>query len=55
MSADLNKLLETNSRAKAFFGALPDFVQGGVMLHASEINNEEDLHKCAESIYHEFD
>lgn len=51
----LNSLLERSSEAKTFFGSLPDFVQGGIMLRSSEINSEDDLHKCAESIFHEFE
>ncbi len=51
----LEKLLETNQKAQTFFGSLPDFVQGGIMLRSGEIKNENDLHKCAESIFHEFE
>ena len=51
----LNALLESNTEARTFFGSLPDFVQGGIILRSTEINTEEDLHKCAESIFHEFE
>lgn len=51
----LNALLESSNEARTFFGSLPDFVQGGIMLRSSEINSEDDLHKCAESIFHEFE
>ena len=51
----LNELLNSNSKAQSFFGSLPDYVQGGVMLHADSITSEDDLHKCADSIIHEFE
>lgn len=51
----LNSLLETSTEAKNFFGSLPDYVQGGIMLRSEEICSEEDLHKCADSIFHEFE
>lgn len=51
----LNSLLESNDRAKNFFGALPDYVQGGIMLRSDKIRSEEDLHKCADSILSEFE
>lgn len=50
----LNDLLKTSTDARNFFMGLPDYVQGGIMLHSSEIDNEEDLHKCAEFIIGEF-
>lgn len=51
----LNSLLERSPEASRFFGSLPDFVQGGIMLRSEEIKSEEDLHKCADSIFHEFE
>lgn len=51
----LNSLLETSPEAKSFFGSLPDYVQGGIMLRSDEIKSEDDLHKCADSIFHEFE
>ena len=54
-NGNLNELLEKSSTAKSFFGALPDYVQGGIMLRSSEIKNEDDLHKCADVIKKEFE
>ena len=51
----LNSLLESSPEAKHFFGSLPDYVQGGIMLRSEEIRSEDDLHKCADSIFHEFE
>ena len=51
----LNSLLETSTEAKNFFGSLPDYVQGGIMLRSEEIRSEDDLHKCADSIFREFE
>ncbi len=51
----LNALLTSNRQAKTFFGSLPDYVQGGIMLRSEEITSEEELHKCADSIFAEFE
>lgn len=51
----LNELLESSSTAQNFFGSLPDYVQGGIMLRSNEISSEDDLHRCAEMIFHEFE
>lgn len=51
----LNSLLQSSEQAKNFFGSLPDFVQGGIMLRSDTIKTEDDLHKCAENIFHEFE
>ena len=51
----LNALLNSNRQAKTFFGSLPDYVQGGIMLRSEEVHSAEDLRKCAESIFHEFE
>lgn len=51
----LNSLLSSNPQAKTFFGSLPDYVQGGIMLRSEEIFSEEDLHSCADSIFAEFE
>ena len=51
----LNALLNSNRQAKTFFGSLPDYVQGGIMLRSEEITSEEELHKCADSIFAEFE
>lgn len=50
----LNALLSENSKARNYFGSLPDYIQGGVMLHSSEINSEDELHSCADMIKSEF-
>ncbi len=55
MPDSLNSLLESSREAKMFFGSLPDFVQGGIMLKSDAIKTEDDLHQCAESIFHEFE
>ncbi len=55
MENNLNALLKSNATAQNFFGSLPDYVQGGIMLHSSEIMNEDDLHRCADMIFHEFE
>ncbi len=52
---DLNSLLKNSSTAQIFFNSLPDYVQGGVMLNASQITTEEELHRCADSVIHEFE
>lgn len=51
----LNALLERDKKAQTYFGSLPDFVQGGIMLRSEEVYTEEDLRRCAESIFHEFE
>lgn len=51
----LNALLNSNRQAKTFFGSLPDYVQGGIMLRSEEITSEEEFHKCADSIFAEFE
>ena len=51
----LNALLERDKKAQTYFGSLPDFVQGGIMLRSEEITSEEELHKCADSIFAEFE
>ncbi len=51
----LNALLERDKKAQTYFGSLPDFVQGGIMLRSEEVHTEEDLRRCAESIFHEFE
>lgn len=54
-NTSLKSLLQTNKKAQQFFGSLPDFVQGGIMLKADSVTNEAQLHKCAEEIFHEFE
>ncbi|MGN0642800.1 MAG: hypothetical protein ACI4JJ_06605 [Huintestinicola sp.] len=51
----LDSVLASSEKAKQFFGSLPDYIQGGVMLHADSINSEDDLHSCADMVMHEFD
>lgn len=52
---NLTAVLEATDSAKSFFTALPDYIQGGVMLHSDSIKSEDDLHKCAENIFREFE
>lgn len=51
----LNSLLQSNDRAQSFFGSLPDYVQGGIMLRSDSINTEDDLHECADKVLSEFE
>ncbi|MCM1523524.1 MAG: hypothetical protein NC120_03605 [Ruminococcus sp.] len=51
----LNSLLQTSSKAQSFFGSLPDYVQGGIMLRSDSIKTEEDLHSCADKVMSEFE
>lgn len=51
----LNSLLQSSEQAKSFFGSLPDYVQGGIMLSSDSIKTEDDLHKCADKIFAEFE
>lgn len=52
---NLESLLKENSRAQSFFGSLPDYVQGGIMLRSDSITGEAELHKCADEIFKEFE
>ena len=52
--ANLDGLLAGSETAKIFFSSLPDYVQGAVMKNGSTIFTEDELHRCAERVMHEF-
>lgn len=52
--ANLDGLLADSETAKIFFSSLPDYVQGAVMKIGSTIFTEDELHRCAERVMHEF-
>ncbi|MCC8042065.1 MAG: hypothetical protein LIO69_00825 [Oscillospiraceae bacterium] len=54
-SKNLSAVLNESKSARDYFGSLPDYIQGGVMLHSDRINSEETLHECVESIFREFE
>ncbi len=51
---NLDGLLGGCETAKIYFASLPDYVQGAVMKHGSDIRTEEELHRIAENAMHEF-
>ncbi len=48
--ADLNALLENDSRAKQYFNALPDYVQSQISTRAEGVNSMASLQDYAENL-----
>lgn len=51
----LRSLIESTPSAEKYFSSLPDHIQGGVMLHSAQISTEDDLRRCADLIFKEFE
>ncbi len=48
--ADLNALLQQDSQAKAYFNALPDYVQSQISTRSSHVNSLDSLRDYAENL-----
>lgn len=46
----LNDLLSHDTRAKAYYMSLPDYVQGMMMQRSSNIQTSDSLHRYAENL-----
>lgn len=51
----LNNLIQSNQVAKAYFMALPDYVQGMVQQQTHEVTSLESLHECAERLISQYE
>lgn len=51
---NLDSLLNGCETAKIYFASLPDYVQGAVMKKSFNIRTEDELHRTAENVMHEF-
>lgn len=51
---NLDSLLRDSETAKIYFASLPDYVQGAVMKRSGDIRTEDELHRAAEKVMHEF-
>ena len=51
---NLDSLLNSCETAKVYFTSLPDYVRGAAVKHSEKIRSEDDLHKFADGIIHEF-
>jgi len=46
----LSDLISQNSRAKAYFMSLPDYVQGMIQQRNDNVQSEDTLHRYAENL-----
>ncbi|MBQ2823079.1 MAG: hypothetical protein IJF18_00695 [Oscillospiraceae bacterium] len=53
-TTSFDELLNSSESAKIFFASLPDYVRGAVVKNSVNISSEDELHRFADSVMHEF-
>ena len=53
-TTSFDELLNSSESAKIFCASLPDYVRGAVVKNSVNISSEDELHRFADSVMHEF-